>query len=241
MNILYYFCSGETMLLVHLAWVSLVLRDIEASLGIMSESSSGPGPRGKVERLLEEYGLEEFGDYLVDRWTTEEPGERLSLRALARELNVQLVESRLAEVNVESVEGIAESYYESLSGDDVSSGVQTEVRRSLEQTGIDIDTLEGDFVSRQAIHTYLTKTRGANQSEQDSTITESAVQKTIDRLRERMRQVTTSRLERLRSATKLTLGEFRVIIDVQVYCRDCGTQQSISELIAAKGCDCKER
>lgn len=206
---------------------------------MMSESSARPGPRGKVERLIEEYGLEEFGDYLVDRWTTEDAGERLSLRALAREFNIRLLEARLTEVNAELVEGTAERYYESLSGEGVSSGVRTEVRRSLEQTGIDIDALEREFVSRQAIHTYLSKTRGANQPKQDSSISNSAVQETVDRLRERVRQVTTSRLKRLRSAGELALGEFRVVVDVQVYCRDCGIQQGLSELLAAEGCDCK--
>lgn len=33
----------------------------------------------------------------------------------------------------------------------------TQVRRSLEQAGSDVDELKGDLVSQQAIQTYLTK------------------------------------------------------------------------------------
>lgn len=226
------------MLFVRLSWDSLGLRGSGASLMLMGESSSGPGPRGKVERLLEKYALEGFGDYLVDRWTTGDTGKRLSLRALAREFNVRLLETRLIEMNAEPIGGNAESYYNALMGEDVSSGVRTEVRRSLEQAGIDVDDLEADFVSRQAAHTYLTKTRGVNQPTQQSSISSSAVQDTIDRLRERLRQVTTSRLERLRSTGELTLGEFRVTTTIQVYCQDCGTQQNITDLLA-EGCDCQ--
>lgn len=227
------------MLFVLLSWVSLELRGVVVSLVIMGESS-GRGPRGKVEQLLEKYELEGFGDYLVDRWTRVDAGERLSLRALAREFNIRLLETRLMEADSEPIGGTAESYYESLTSEDVSSGVRTEVRRSLEQAGIDVGGLEADFVSRQAIHTYLTKERGANQPTQESSISGSAVQETIDRLRERVRQVTTSRLERLRSMGEVTLGEFQVTIDVHVYCRDCGTQHSIPELLAAGGCGCQE-
>lgn len=204
----------------------------------MTESSTGPGPQGKVERLLEKYGLEAFGDYMVERWTAERADERSSLRALAREFNIRLLESELARVGDEPIEGTTERYYEALSDTAVSSGVRTQVRRSLEQSGIDIAELEDEFVSRQAVHTYLTKTRGVSQPDSKPAGGRTSVRETIDPLRERVRQVTVSKLERLRDAGQLTLGEFRVIVDIQVYCGDCGTQQSISALLSEHGCKC---
>jgi hypothetical protein len=205
----------------------------------MRDSSSGPGPRGKVGRLLDEYDLDGVGDLLVDRWTTENDEELMSLRELAREFNIRLLEARLTEVNADPIGGTAESYYESLTGDSVSSGQRTQARRRLEQGSVDPDELIDDFVSRQAIHTYLTKTRGVTKSETDSSVSASAVRETIDKLRERVRQVTASQLTRLREAGELTIGEMRIIVDVQVYCGDCGTQQSVPELLAAGECDCK--
>lgn len=201
-------------------------------------SESGPGPRGKVGRLLEKYELEEFGDYLVDRWTAEDAGERLSLRALAREFNIRLLEARLREVDAGPIEGALEGYYDSLTGDDVSSGVRTQVRRTLAQGGVDVEELMDEFVSRQAIHTYLTKTREVEQPTSAASISTSAVEETVERLRSRVREVSTGRLDRLRTAGELTLGEFRVIVDIQVYCSDCGAQQSMAELLSNKGCDC---
>lgn len=204
----------------------------------MSESSTGPGPRGKVERLLEKYGLEGFGDYMVDQWTAERADERLSLRALVRAFNIRLLETQLADVGDEPLEGAAESYYEALSDSEVSSGVRTQARRNLEQAGIDVAELEGDFVSRQAIHTYLTKSRNVSQPDSNSGVDLSSVRDTIDPLRERVRQVAVSKLERLRDVGLVTLGEFRVLVDVQVYCADCGSQKDISRLLSERGCEC---
>lgn len=99
--------------------------------------------------MLEKYGLEGLGDYLVERWTAERADERLSLRALAREFNIRLLESRLAAVGEEPIEGTVESYYEALTDDEVSSGMRTQVRRRLEQAGIDVDELKDEFVSRR--------------------------------------------------------------------------------------------
>lgn len=207
----------------------------------MSESSSGPGPRGKVERLLEEYDLQGVGEYLVDRWTAEDAAERSSLRALAHEFNVRLLEVRLTAVDEEPIEGTVQQYYEALTESDVSGGVRTQVRRRLEQVGVDVDELENEFVSRQAIHTYLTKTRGVSQPASTQAVDAESIRETIDRLRERLRQVSASRLERLRAAGEITLGEFRVIVDVQVYCSDCGVQREVSELLTAGGCECPDR
>jgi nucleoside diphosphate kinase len=202
--------------------------------------SSTPGPRGKVARLLSEYELPGLGEYLEDRWTAEDATDRASLRALADEFNVRLLEATLADADGDPGVGTAERYYEALTGDDVSRGTRTQVRRTLEQAGLDVEALRTQFVSRQAIHTYLTKTRGVSSPQSSTSVSPSAVRETIDRLRERTRQVTTSRIERLRSAGTVSIGEFRVIVDVQVYCTDCGTQLGITELLGDRSCDCDE-
>lgn len=202
-------------------------------------ASTGRGPPGKVARLLEEYEIEEFGDKLVDWWTADGAGERLGLRALARQFNIRLLEERLVAANETPIEGTVENYYDSLISDDVSSGVKTQVRRSLEQAGIDVVDLQDDFVSRQAIHTYLRKTRDVNHLSEPSSISVTSIRETIDRLRERVRLVTASRLKRLHRAGELTLGGFRVLVDVQVYCEECGTQKNLAALLEEGSCECE--
>jgi hypothetical protein len=202
----------------------------------MGTPDSTPGPRSKVERVIEEYGLEGLGDELERRWTGES-GERESLRSLADRFNREVLRAALDEAGASPLDGEVENTYRLLRGDDVSPGMQTEVRRQLERDGVDREQVESDFVSHQAIHTYLREHRGAElESEEESRVEKEA--RTIRRLQGRVSVVTESGLTRLSNADDITIGDFEVLTDVQVYCADCGSQYEAVELIERGGCDC---
>jgi hypothetical protein len=202
----------------------------------MGDSESTPGPRGKVERVIETYGLEGLGDELERRWTGA-AGERESLRSLADRFNRAVLRSALDEAGTSPLDGEVENTYRLLRGDDVSPGMRTEVRRQLEREGLDLDEVESDFVSHQAVHTYLRDHRGAELETEDQSRVEKEAQ-TIRRLQGRVSVVTESGLSRLSSAGDVTIGDFDVLTDVQVYCGDCGSQYEAVELIERGGCDC---
>jgi hypothetical protein len=203
---------------------------------VMSTSNSTPGPRSKVERVIEKYGLEGLGDELERRWTGE-TGERESLRSLADRFNRAVLRAALDEAGSSPLDGEVENTYRLLRGDDVSPGMRTEVRRQLERDGVDREQVESDFVSHQAIHTYLREHRGAElETEEDSRVEKEA--QTIRRLQGRISVVTESGLTRLANAGDITVGDFEVLSDVQVYCADCGSQYEAVELIERGGCDC---
>jgi hypothetical protein len=202
----------------------------------MGDSESTPGPRGKVERVIETYGLEGLGDELERRWTGA-AGERESLRSLADRFNRAVLRSALDEAGTSPLDGEVENTYRLLRDDDVSPGMRTEVRRQLEREGLDLDEVESDFVSHQAVHTYLRDHRGAELETEDQSRVEKEAQ-TIRRLQGRVSVVTESGLSRLSSAGDVTIGDFDVLTDVQVYCGDCGSQYEAVELIERGGCDC---
>jgi hypothetical protein len=202
----------------------------------MGDSESTPGPRGKVERVIEAYGLEGLGDELERRWTGA-AGERESLRSLADRFNRAVLRSALDEAGTSPLDGEVENTYRLLRDDDVSPGMRTEVRRQLEREGLDLDEVESDFVSHQAVHTYLRDHRGAELETEDQSRVEKEAQ-TIRRLQGRVSVVTESGLSRLSSAGDVTIGDFDVLTDVQVYCGDCGSQYEAVELIERGGCDC---
>jgi hypothetical protein len=202
----------------------------------MGDSESTPGPRGKVERVIEAYGLEGLGDELERRWTGA-AGERESLRSLADRFNRAVLRSALDEAGTSPLDGEVENTYRLLRDDDVSPGMRTEVRRQLEREGLDLDAVESDFVSHQAVHTYLRDHRGAELETEDQSRVEKEAQ-TIRRLQGRVSVVTESGLSRLSSAGDITIGDFDVLTDVQVYCGDCGSQYEAVELIERGGCDC---
>ena len=203
------------------------------------DTSGGGGKSSKVARLIGEYDLGEgFGDELERRWTAD-GDERESLRDLADRFNRRLLESALTAAGTSTVSGEVENLYRLLTADDVSSGMRTEAQARLERDGIDVDQLDRDFVTYQAIRTYLTEYRGAEYEEPSASDQVETVLETIQRLRSRLRSITEGSLDRLRSTDRLTLGRFRLFVDVDVLCEDCGAQYGVVDLLERGGCDCE--
>lgn len=195
-------------------------------------------PSSKVARLIDEYGFDEsFGDRLEALWTADD-GERKSLRDLAALFNRRLLERAMNDAGMSTVDGEVANLYRLLTDDDVSSGMRMEARTRLERSGVDVDGVESDFVTYQAIRSYLKDYRGAEYRTDDVDRVEK-VTETLQRFRSRVRSVTSGSLEQLRRSDRLTLGEFRLFVDVDVLCEDCGAQYGVVELLSRGGCDCE--
>ncbi len=199
-----------------------------------SGSGSKRGRRSKVARLIDEYELESLGAELERLWTAEE--DRRSLRDLAAYFNQQLLQRALENADVRPLEGEVENIYRLLSTE--SSGAdQTRIRRRLQRDGVDIDTIENDFVTYQAIRTYLKKHRGAEYTPDETDPIEREITN-IQQLRGRVDSVTAGKLRQLEKTGDLDLGTFRTLVDVRVICEDCNTQFDVIELLERGHCDC---
>jgi len=195
-------------------------------------------PSSKVARLISEYGLDGLGDELEARWTGDGV-ERTSLRDLADYFNERLLEQALIDAGMSALESDVSSTYENLTDDDVSTGVRTDTRNRLEQNDVDVDALESDFVSYQAIRSYLTEYRDAEYRRlSDEEKVEKDLQ-SIQRLMTRTLSVTEERIEKLRETGRIDVDEFEVLLDVQVLCQNCGEQYSVSEFLEQRGCGCQ--
>ena len=203
----------------------------------MTNTTNAPSGRtGKVVRILSEYDLSELGDELATRWTAED--DRMSLRGLADYFNKQLLTSQLDQQRIDTLPGEIENMYHLLTDEDVTSGTRVQVANRLSEHGVDVEGLRSDFVSRQAIHTYLTKHRQEAYEKPD---TDEIVERRLEelqRLRSRQRAVTEQTLSTLRNRDRLDLGEFQVISSVQIQCTDCGRQYDLNSLLDRGGCDC---
>lgn len=205
----------------------------------MTGGSDDDTPSTKVARLIEEYGLgEEFGRRLERLWTGDGV-ERRSLRDLADLVNRRLLKRALERADASTLDGEVSNLYRLLTDEDVSSGMRTETRTRLDREGVDIDRLERDFVSYQAVRTYLRDHRGVeHESPSDETRVES-VAETIRRLRARVRRVTERSLEQLRSTDRLVLGDFRLFLEIDVLCEECGVRYGVLDLLSRGGCECR--
>ncbi|WP_254533151.1 rod-determining factor RdfA [Natrinema gelatinilyticum] len=193
-------------------------------------------PTYKAGKVIERYDLKGMGERLERRWLGVD-GEAHSLRKLAEEFNLAVLEAALRASGDQPLTGEVETAYRALVDEDVSSGDRTQVRRTLERNGIDVDRLEGDFVTHQAIYTYLTKGRGVSKETGNADQVESA-RGTIKRLQSRLSAVTETSLSQLRDAGVIALGKFEVLITVDVVCTDCGAHRSVTELLDEQGCEC---
>lgn len=193
----------------------------------------------KMGRILTEYDLQDLHDCLPELWRGDD-GEELSLRELARRVNINIVREVLVEAGQNPLDGEAENTYRLLSDDDVSVGVRTQQRNRLERAGIDVDALEDDFVTHQAVYTYLTKGLDVSKDDGDDEDTLEKHETRIQRLRSRLDAVTAQSLENLQNADALTLGRVDTTVSVQVYCQDCETQYDLATLFDNGGCDCQE-
>jgi len=193
----------------------------------------------KVTRLIEEYGLTGIGEELEERWTRER--DRSSLRSLAEYFNRELLRKTVENSNSEPLDGEIDNIYRLLTDEDVTSGVRQQARARLKQRNVDVDKIEGDFVTYQSIRTYLREHREAtppdnSRSPEDHRETK---QTTIQQLTSRLTTVTEEALTELRNAGNLTLGQFDVVVTVQVHCLDCDSRVSVLELLKQEGCQCE--
>ncbi|MFB6223456.1 MAG: rod-determining factor RdfA [Haloarcula sp.] len=197
----------------------------------------GPA-QSKVAQLIETYGLGSMGTELERAWLGNNR-ERQSLRDLAERFNQALLVAAIRDAGMDVIDGEPSNFYRLLTADDVSAGKRIEARNRLERAGVDVDTLENQFVTYQAIRYYLTEVRGVSYESKPGTEQVEQERGTIDRLRSRVETIVRDTVDRLNTADKLTVGEYRVFVSIDIRCQDCGTRYSISDLLDRGGCDCE--
>lgn len=202
------------------------------------DDSDGRPIDSKVARVIEEYDLKGLGVDLEREWLGED-NESTSLRDLEARFNRRVLEAALSGAGESPLDGEVENLYRLLSDDDVTRGMQTQAEARLEAAGIDPEALQTDFVSHQAIHTYLKKYRGVERSDSRSDADRiTSMRETVQRLRNRLRAVSENGLQWLIDTDRIALDGFDVIVDVQVICSSCGRQTDLGGLLDRGGCRC---
>ncbi len=197
------------------------------------------GRRTKIERVVDEYDLDGIEATLAERWTGEGQ-DRWSLRDLADFFNERVLEAALEATGRQPLDGEVTNYYRLLTDEAVSAGDRTEARSELERAGVDVDALLTDFVSHQAVHTFLTKRQELSY---EGTSDEERVEKareTLRRLESRTGTVADNTVARLRDTGDLDLESFSVLVSVNIVCEDCGRQHDVETLLEQGGCDCQD-
>lgn len=197
-------------------------------------SNQSDGRRTKVARVIEEYNLEGMGEQMEAEWTGE-MGERTSLRGLAEKFNTAVVETVLRKAGISLMNFEVSGTYETLKNG--SKPEKTRAKRRLEREGINPDNLINNFVSHQAIHTYLKKDREASLPKNETDPVEGKI-KAIEKLQGRVTAVTESSISSLSSSKHLDSDSYDVLVDTRIVCPKCGSDYSVGELLRSGGCQC---
>lgn len=204
-----------------------------------TESEGTRERRSKVGRLIETYELDGMAEELAHYWRGEGV-ERHSLRALATHFNQALVRSAMVEADLNPLDGEAENSYALLTESETTSGAQRKAERRLERAGVDVDALRRDFVSHQAIHTYLTDVRGLDYDGESGADDVEAKIATVQRLIGRTRSVSETVVGGLVRSGVVDVGTYDVTADVQITCRECNSQYDLTIFLRRGHCDCEE-
>lgn len=195
-------------------------------------------PNSKVARIIRKYDLDGVGDRLESAWTGEN-GDRTSLRDLADQFNRAVLDAAIREASGPVSEIDVESAYRTLTDDNISKADQRRKRRDLDVMGVDIEAVESNFVTHQAVYNYLTDYRGAELPDQSEGVAQRKAQ-TIERIQGRASAVTESAIESLTSSGEVADHEYDVVVDIRVICSDCGSDYPAGDLLRNGGCDCHE-
>jgi len=152
--------------------------------------------------------------------------------------NQQLLRTAMADVGLETLEGEVENIYRLLSDDEVREADRMRTRRRLEREGVNVGELTSDFLTYQAIRSYLKDTRGAEYTPNDWDPIEREIEN-FEKIRGRTASITEGKLEQLRRNDQLDLGTFRTFIEISVVCEDCGIRYEVAELLDRGRCECE--
>jgi|AntRauTorcE11898_2_1112593.scaffolds.fasta_scaffold01313_7 hypothetical protein len=199
----------------------------------MDESSR---PSSKVARVIRSRDLDGLGDRLEAAWTGED-GDRTSLRDLADRFNRAVLEAAIREAKGPVSEFDVESDYRTLTDESVSTADKRRKRRDLDTMGVDVDAVESDFLTHQAIYNYLTDYRDAELPDRSEGLARRKAE-TVERLQGRTSTVTESAIESLIASDDLSDHEYDVVVNLRVICSDCGSDYPAGELFRNGGCDC---
>lgn len=196
-------------------------------------------PNNKVARLLEKYSLgAQLGEKLENEWTGQ-AGERKSLRDLATMFNERLLEAAMIQAGESPLEGEVRNLYKLLTEDDVTSGSRTEARQRLEHQGIDIEQLQRDFVTYQAIRSYLKNVRNTEYNADTDGNTSQRSLDSVRKLQSKLETVANSNLNQLDKRGEIHVGEYLLSSELTVFCQDCGRQFTYDEIVKDGGCECE--
>lgn len=179
--------------------------------------------RRKVARMAAKYGLEDLDERLSTMYT--ERGQ--SLRALAHDVNTDMTAAAL-----EGEPFAPRNVYETLRGiGETDKREQTDLRRRLRMHGVDVETLEGDWVYHMSVRTYLRKDLDIDTERESRELVPP--EETADRIRRLSAREENIIKESLVSTDGVDVDEWDIHTEIRLISKETGESKRVLDYLAA--------
>lgn len=213
----------------------------------MSENTSYQQCGCKIGRAINSYDLGDLNAILIEQYQR----EGASLRDLANIINRRILRAEI-EQNDDPLDTDRELYgaldkkeaisaiYDVLTDDETPAGQRARVRTQLEQAGIDLESIRGDWVTHPTVRSHLRECCDVETSSKKQVNAEGGTQ-TIEWAQERCRAIVNRTLERLQETDEFNITSPEISISIRITCTECQQSYRPSELITTEGCDCRQK
>lgn len=200
----------------------------------------------KVGRSASRYGLVDLDETLRTRRV--ERGD--SLRDLAAQVNRRILGAAIERADGIDVEEADPLYgalddreaistiFEALVDEDAPASRGARVRTRLEQAGVDVPTVEGDFVTHPTVRNHLRRCLDIETSSSSAIDADEATD-TVEWARRRCASVVEQTFRRLRSAGVVSTGDLNASVTIRLSCPGCGETYSPAGLLERGRCECR--
>jgi hypothetical protein len=187
----------------------------------------------KVCRVLGDRDMEQYEGQVVDQWQADAP-ERKGYRQLAEWLNVTMLRREMDRAGLSTLGEEAQSKYDRLTAADTS--VAEEVATGLSAAGIDVDSLQDDFVSYGVVRTHLQDCLDLEYTAEAGDWEAEA----IEMARGYATKKVTGAVRSLRNKGNLEGGDIGINVDVKLECESCHAAIPVDRAVR-RGyiCDCE--
>ena len=191
----------------------------------------------KVGRVIEAYGLPSMDDRLSSRWLGTD-GERLGLRDLKAFFNRSVLRAAMQEAGLDPLDGEVEEIYRLLDDDESGERMAGRATERLERAGVDVESVERDFVSHPTIGTHLKECIGVEPPRSSGGDQLAKAEERVFKLQNRMEAVVRGSIEHLRDTGRVEADDFDIFVSARVVCERCGTQYDVHDFLRREGCGC---
>lgn len=196
-------------------------------------AGSTRGPKKKIVRVAEEYGLEGIGEEMAQKWVDPNTEDRHTLEDLRDLFNKRVLKTAMKQAGVEIVPGEIEYTYEYLFDESVAPSEKEDTRRRLEEKGVDVEKVQDDFIgSPQTIHNYLRQVEEVelNPDTDDKTEKEKTLTH-INSLERRYETIVDNILSRLIKKDEIPESEYIIDVDCTVKNIETGEERYVEDLL----------